>query len=68
MFNPKSLNLAEVIKHHADIEAQIECQLYSDPEEKNHLDFTPTPPIPKVEIREIKGRAGLKTFIQSFAP
>lgn len=51
----KSLQWYNYLNHKkkADIEANRECQLWSDPTELNHLDFTPTPEIPKIKFKKV---------------
>lgn len=54
MFNKKNWSVKEQIQKRVQIESVVECQLYSDPEEKNHLEFAEMPPLPKYEELEIK--------------
>ena len=59
----------EGAKVRADLEANRECQLWSDETELNHLDFSETPPTPQYQKCDpFKLSAGLINFLKSFRP
>ena len=67
-FNPKTLNISEIVKHHCNIESEIECQLYSDPEEKNHLDFTEIPTPSYKAPERVKLSVGVFNLVRQMLP
>ena len=44
---------SEIFKMLANAEAEINCQLFSDPTEKNRLEFTQSPSIPIIKKEKV---------------